>query len=201
MPLQLRWRWPQRTCSFHCAAFPASSSTDSACTFDARQKRSTSPLSGRMARGIGFLQQLEHTRSRDEMTLAPPAFTSFARFVPPEQQTAPRQPPYAPTTLSQSPCSAHAVGGRRRCSSIWYSPPPAVVHEETCQTCGARIVGVRFHRRGTFNDLCSAHFDQLSVVERAAYDAIESTPRCGRVVTRRACTYFEYRLLVNAIFL
>jgi hypothetical protein len=60
---------------------------------------------------------------------------------------------------------------------------------------------VRFHRRGTFNDLCSAHFDQLSVVERAAYDAIESTPRCGRVVTRRACTYFEYRLLVNAIFL
>jgi hypothetical protein len=133
------------------------------------------------------------------MTIAPPAFTSFARFVPPEQQTAPRQPPYAPTTLSQSPCSAHTVGGRRRCSSIWYSPAPAVVHEETCQKCGARIVGVRFHRRGTFNDLCSAHFDQLSVVERAAYDAIESTPRCGRV-TRRACTYFEYRLLVNAIF-
>ena len=137
------------------------------------------------------------------MALAPTAFTSFARFVPPEQQTAPRQPPYVPTTLSQSPCSAHTVGGRRRCSSIWYSPSPAVVHEETCQKCGARIVGVRFHRRGTFNDLCSAHFDQLSVVERAAYDAIESTPRCARVTRPRAhyfVHYFEHRLLVNAIF-
>jgi hypothetical protein len=168
-----------------------------------KEARATSPVGWPEA--LAFATTLERTgehtyRSRDlEMTIAPPAFTSFARFVPPEQQTAPRQPPYAPTTLSQSPCSAHTVGGRRRCSSIWYSPAPAVVHEETCQKCGARIVGVRFHRRGTFNDLCSAHFDQLSVVERAAYDAIESTPRCGRV-TRRACTYFEYRLLVNAIF-
>ena len=51
-------------------------------------------------------------------------------------------------------------------------------HEETCQQCKARIVGVRHHRRGTFTDLCSAHFAELAEAERAAYNAIERTPPC-----------------------
>ena len=67
-------------------------------------------------------------------------------------------------------------------------PDPTVTHEEKCDTCRTKIVGVRHHRRGTFYDLCSAHFDQLA--ERAAFDAIDSTP-CHRLrptqsIVRRA---------------
>ena len=51
-----------------------------------------------------------------------------------------------------------------------------VAHEETCETCKCRIVGVRNHRRGTFVDLCSAHFEMLAEHERAAYGAVESMP-------------------------
>ena len=52
-------------------------------------------------------------------------------------------------------------------------PDPTVTHEEKCDKCRTKIVGVRQHRRGTFYDLCSAHFDQLA--ERAAFDAVDST--------------------------
>ena len=51
-----------------------------------------------------------------------------------------------------------------------------VTHDETCETCKSRIVGVRNHRRGTFVDLCLVHFEMLAEQERAAYDAIESMP-------------------------
>ncbi len=51
-----------------------------------------------------------------------------------------------------------------------------VTHEETCETCNFRIVGVRNHRRGTFVDLCSVHFEMLAEHERAAYEAVESMP-------------------------
>jgi hypothetical protein len=51
-----------------------------------------------------------------------------------------------------------------------------VAHEETCETCKCRIVGVRNHRHGTFVDLCSAHFEMLAEHERAAYGAVESMP-------------------------
>ena len=57
-------------------------------------------------------------------------------------------------------------------------PDPTVTHEEKCDKCRTTIVGVRHHRRGTFYDLCSAHFDQLA--ERAAFDAVDSTP-CHRL--------------------
>ncbi len=57
-------------------------------------------------------------------------------------------------------------------------PDPTVTHEEKCDKCLTTIVGVRHHRRGTFYDLCSAHFDQLA--ERAAFDAVDSTP-CHRL--------------------
>jgi hypothetical protein len=45
---------------------------------------------------------------------------------------------------------------------------------ETCEECNAEIVGIRHHKRGTFTDLCSEHFDELAEEERAAYDAIDS---------------------------
>ncbi len=51
-----------------------------------------------------------------------------------------------------------------------------VEHEEMCNKCQSRIVGVRNHRRGTFVDLCSAHFELLAEHERAAYDALEGMP-------------------------
>jgi hypothetical protein len=51
-----------------------------------------------------------------------------------------------------------------------------VTHEEKCERCKRRIVGVRHHRRGTFTDLCPAHYDALTELERAVYDPIERTP-------------------------
>ena len=78
-----------------------------------------------------------------------------------------------------------------------------VAHEETCETCKCRIVGVRNHRRGTFVDLCSAHFEMLAEHERAAYGAVESMPfRSGlatpcpahaRVNVHRCCHQARHR--------
>ncbi len=51
-----------------------------------------------------------------------------------------------------------------------------VAHVEACETCHTQIYGVRYHRRGTFTDLCFAHYEQLAEEERTTYDKIESTP-------------------------
>jgi hypothetical protein len=65
-----------------------------------------------------------------------------------------------------------------------------VTHDETCETCKSRIVGVRNHRRGTFVDLCLVHFEMLAEQERAAYDAIESMPFISHSRVPHMCEWF-----------
>ena len=76
---------------------------------------------------------------------------------------------------SFSPCTA--------CCGLVYAAvmeDALVTHEEKCERCKRRIVGVRHHRRGTFTDLCPAHYDALTELERAVYDPIERTPARSR---------------------
>jgi hypothetical protein len=83
-------------------------------------------------------------------------------------------PPLLRSTLSRS--ASVWLQMIRMPSSFCSMEAIPVTHEETCETCKSRIVGVRNHRRGTFVDLCLVHFEMLAEQERAAYDAIESMP-------------------------